>query len=110
MIFFRDEERTRLRGEAMSAEGRGYQEILRAADAATTVEQNRLELILKKAEAMRALGMSEEAIAVMSQGEMARLERIGQALDVLRRHRERGTIQGAHIGELPPGADAEDGP
>jgi thioredoxin-like negative regulator of GroEL len=110
VIFFRDEERTRLRGEAMSAEGRGYQEILRAADAATTVEQNRLEFILKKAEAMRALGMSEEAIALMSQGEMARLERIGQALEVLRRHRERGTIQEAHISELPAGADTEDGP
>jgi hypothetical protein len=91
----------------MSAEGKGYQEILRAADTVTTVEQNRLKFILEKAATMRALGMSEEAIAVMSQGEMAKLERIGQALDVLRRYRERGTIQGAHVGELPPGIDTE---
>ena len=54
VIFFRDEERTRLRGEAMSAEGRGYQEILRAADAATTVEQN----------ARVALAVSDEVVVL----------------------------------------------
>ena len=107
VIFFRDEERARLRGEAMSAEGRGYQEVLRAADTMTTVEQNRLRLIEQKAATMRALGMSEEAIAIMSQGEMARLDRIAQALDVLHRYKQRGTIQGPHVDELPSGSDIE---
>ena len=88
-----------MRGEAMAAEGRGYQEMLRAADMATTVEQNRLALIAKTAETMRAVGMSDEAIALMAKDELAKLERVRSDLGVLRRHLGSGDIQGMQIGE-----------
>lgn len=81
----------------MAAEGRGYQEMLRAADMATTVEQNRLALIQKKAEMLRAAGMGEEGIALMSQGEIAKLERVGRDIDVLRRRMEHGDIPEAQF-------------
>lgn len=108
LIWYRNEERDRLRGEAMAAEGKGYQEILRAADMVTTVEQNRLAFIQKKAEMMRALGMSEEALAIMSQGEMTKLDHVGRDIEILRLRSNLGDLQGARVEELSPGPDVEE--
>jgi hypothetical protein len=102
VLFYRGEERTRRQGEAMSAQGKGAQELLKAAEAMTEIEQKRLKLIVDKIDVMRRLGMTEEIIASMAKTELSRLERIAQALDVLQRHTQRGTMIDARVDEPPP--------
>jgi hypothetical protein len=106
-LFFRDEARARRRGVAMQAEGKGYQELIRAANSLTKAEQDRLKLMKQKADTMRALGMKEEAVAIVVEREMARIEAIAEALSVLRRHAETGMIVEVHVEELPPATDSE---
>lgn len=110
-LFLPDEEGARLHGKAVGEQGKGLQEVFKALDQRTAVEQNQVKLIKEKLAVLRELGMPEQALLVMAQREFSRLDGLASALDVLQRHIEQGTIIDARVEELPPATDeAESGP